>query len=84
MIETKEAIGEPVKVIVSFSPGKIRLHFFEWQSRTYRVESMNLFHIAKDADKHLYHFSVSSDGNSYELVFDPTTLTWQLEEVVSA
>lgn len=82
MEEVKTAIQEPIKVIASFSPHKFKVHFFNWRERTYPVETMNLFHIERDGNKKLYHFAVSSRGNSYELVFNPVTLDWQLAEVV--
>ncbi|QQG50073.1 MAG: hypothetical protein HZB70_00590 [Candidatus Berkelbacteria bacterium] len=82
MEEVKTTLGEPVKVIASFSPHKFKIHFFNWKERTYPVESMNLFHIERDGSKKLYHFAVSSRGNSYELVFDPVTLDWVLADMV--
>lgn len=82
MSEVKREIGERVKVLASFTPKKIRIHFFAWRDRTYKVSSVNLFHIAKDGDRKFYHFAVSAAGNSYLLVFDPVTLEWKLAEVI--
>lgn len=81
--DVKQQIKEPIKVLASFAPQKIQIHFFSWRERTYKVESMNLFHIGKDGDKKLYNFAVSADGNSYQLTFNPVTLEWELEDVVS-
>jgi len=83
MEEVKQEIGESVKVVASFAPQKIAVHFFDWRGRTYKVESTNLFHIARDGEKKLYHLSISAGGNAYELVFDPTTLNWSLESICS-
>lgn len=74
--------GERVRVLASFAPKKIRIHFFSWRERTYKVDSVNLFHIAKDNDRNFYHFAVSAAGNSYLLIFDPVTLEWKLVEVI--
>ncbi len=84
MSEVKTRVGESVKVVASFSPNRFKVHFFNWRDRTYQVQSMNLFHIARDGNKKLYHFAVTAAGNSYELVYNPVTLDWQLEGVVSA
>lgn len=78
----KQEIGERVRVLASFSPGKITVHFFNWRDRTYRVDSMNLFHIERNAGRKIYNFAVSSQGNSYQLAFDPTSLEWELRDVV--
>ncbi len=83
MENAKTAIKEPVRVIASFGPNKFKVHFFNWRDRTYQVQSMNLFHIARDGNKKLYHFAVTAAGNSYELVYNPVTLDWQLSDVVS-
>ncbi len=82
MEETKTQVEEPIKVIASFSPNRFKVHFFNWRERTYRVESMNLFHIERDGEKKMYHFAVTSRGNSYELVYDPVKLDWQLGNIV--
>lgn len=82
-MEIKQSIRESVKVLASFQPKSIRIYFFSWRNRTYKVDSMNMFHISKDADKHFYHFAVSSCDNTYELVFDPSGLSWQLEEITN-
>ena len=73
-----EAINENVRVVASFSMPTIRIHFFNWHDRIYKVESTNLFHIAKDEDTKTYHFSVTAEGNDYELAFNPDTLNWKL------
>jgi hypothetical protein len=91
--ETHQKIGEPVKILASFGINKIQIHFFSWQDRTYKVGSMNLFHIGRDGDQKYYHFAVSAieggDGepsrttdNTYQLSFNPTTLVWQLEDII--
>ena len=80
---TKEEVGERVKVLASFSPAKVIIHFFSWRGRTYKVDSMNLFHVEKDAEKKIYSFAVSAVGNSYQLTFDPVSLDWQLKSVVA-
>ena len=44
---------------------------------------MNLFHIERDGNRRMYHFSVSSHGNSYELIYDPVKLEWKLGDIVA-
>ncbi|MEK7170721.1 MAG: hypothetical protein AAB774_00225 [Patescibacteria group bacterium] len=78
----REEVGERIRVLASFGPAKIVIHFFNWRERTYKVDSMNLFHIEKDAQHQIYNFAVSAVGNTYQLTFDPITLEWQLKDVV--
>jgi hypothetical protein len=80
--EFVQSVNESIRVLASFSENKIKIHYFNWRDRLYKVDSMNLFHIGQDGDKKHYHFAVSASGNSYQIVYDPVTLHWQLEEVV--
>ena len=80
--EPFEKIQEPIRVIASFNGPKVKLHSFEWRNRIYKVDSVNLFHIEKDADRRLYHFNTSSGGNDYDIVFNPANLSWKLQEVI--
>ena len=81
--EAVQEVGERIKVLASFAGPKVRIHFFSWRGRTYKVDSMNLFHIEKDAQRQIYQFAVSAIGNTYQLTFDPITLEWQLRDVVA-
>lgn len=81
--EVQQKIREPIKVLASFAAPMIRIYFFSWRSRTYKVESMNLFHLEKDGNTIRYHFAVSAEGNAYQLAFNPQTLEWQLEDLVA-
>jgi len=83
MADVRQEVGERVKVLASFSATKLVVHFFSWRDRTYKVDSMNLFHIEKDAEKQIYNFAVSSGGNTYQLTFDPISLEWLLKDVVT-
>ncbi len=81
--ETKQKIGETIRVLASFSEQKVRLHFFHWRDRIFKVESVNLFHIEKDGQKKRYHFAVSCEGSDYQIAFDPVTLEWQLVDTIT-
>ncbi len=81
--EVVERVSEPIRVLASFSESAIKIHFFHWRERIYKIERMNLFHIERNGDTKLYRFAVSVKGNSYELSYNPINLEWRLEEVVS-
>lgn len=80
---TATAINEAIYVTVDFSFPVISVLSFTWNKRTYEVESTNMFHIEKDHDRTLYHFAVSCSANCYELVYNPLTLEWRLETLIS-
>jgi len=81
LLET-ETINEPVKVLASFALPNIKIHSFGWNDRIYKVEATTMFHIAHEYNQRIYHFSVLSQGNSYELAFDPSSLSWLLISVI--
>ncbi|HUD20898.1 MAG TPA: hypothetical protein VMQ44_02425 [Candidatus Saccharimonadales bacterium] len=77
-----EKIDEEIRVVASFSAPTIRIHFFYWHNRIYKVKSTNMFHIATDENAKTYHFSVTAEGNDYELSFNPINLHWRLIGVI--
>jgi hypothetical protein len=79
----KQIVGDKIRVLASFAERKIQIHFFHWHDRIYKVETTNLFHIEKDGNAKYYHFAVSSQGNDYQIAFNPVTLEWQLKDVVA-
>lgn len=81
--EVVERVSEPIRVLASFSESAIKIHFFHWRERIYKIEKMSLFHLEKDGDHKIYHFSVYVKGNSYDLTYNPINLEWRLEDVVS-
>jgi hypothetical protein len=81
-MEIKQRTEEAVKVLASFDKANLKIYFFSWRNRTYKVDTINMFHISRDGDKRYYHFAVSSGPNTYELMFDPGRLRWQLTEAV--
>lgn len=84
MSEAKQTIREPIKVLASFDRTKIGIHLFFWNGRAYKVRKINLFHIERDSDLKIYHFAVTdSNGNCYQISFNPTSLKWQLEDVIN-
>ena len=74
-------IQEPTNVWVLFQGSQIRPFYFFWHGRQIKVEKINLVHTSKNGSNTFYHFSVSSGGNFYRLVFDTSTLKWFIEAV---
>lgn len=76
-----EEIGELIEAIVIFKNGKLLPQSFIWKERKYLVEQVNLEHQKKQGTSTLFCYSVSAQGNSYELSFDNVNLIWKLERL---
>ena len=84
-------LNEPIQVLVDFRPseGPERSRraaiprAFIWKNRRYLIQSLNLVHQEKQGEATLYYFSVSTDTNTYKLVFHNLTLEWRLVEIWS-
>ena len=85
-------LNEPIQVLVDFRPAagpeqsrriKAIPRAFIWKNRRYLIQSLNLVHQEKQGDAILYYFSVSTDTNTYKLVFHNLTLEWRLVEIWS-
>ena len=78
-----ETINEPIKVLVSFGPDKMRPLVFSWRGQKYPIDKINLVHWQKVGNDKLYHFSVSDKTNYFKLSFNTKDFNWQLEELYS-
>jgi hypothetical protein len=81
-------INEPIRVLVDFSSSTVKVRplpviprAFLWKNRRYLVRSLNLIHHEKQGDATVYYFSISTDTNTYKLVFNNLTLEWRLVEI---
>lgn len=75
------AINEPVKAIISFTPGQVNPISFVWRHRQIRVESVTFSWQTDEGQARLWHFSVLANKTLYELIFNPSTLGWRLEKL---
>lgn len=84
-------LNEPIQVLVDFRPSirfgshqgpiKVIPRAFVWNNRRYVINSLHLVHKEKQGDATLYYFSVSTDTNTYTLLFNSVTLEWHLVEI---
>lgn len=74
---------KPVDVLTFFQNGKIDPIKFRWNGKVYPVKRIYKEWREKRGSKHLYHFLIQSNGaDSYELRFDSSKFTWQIERIV--
>lgn len=74
-------VNEPIKVLVKFSGNKVVPVVFAWQNRRYKINKVNLIHVARKGANKVYFFSVSDQANYYRLCFDTGDLSWELNEI---
>ncbi|OGE34611.1 hypothetical protein A3C32_02650 [Candidatus Daviesbacteria bacterium RIFCSPHIGHO2_02_FULL_41_14] len=72
---------EPVNVWVLFAKTQPQPFAFIWKNRTIKVTAVNLIHTSREGKSPLYHYSISSGDNFYQLCFDTQNLKWHLEAV---
>ena len=72
---------EPIKVWVLFQTNKVEPFIFFWRDRKITIEQINMVHTSWVDGGTVYHFSVSSGGNYYRLLFNLGKMKWMLEQV---
>jgi len=74
-----EEIFEPIKVLASFSEGKMMPVLFSWRNRKYRISKVTGRWSEYEGEAKRFFFSVITDGvNLYELCFHNRSLAWEL------
>lgn len=76
-----ETIDEPVRVFVDFNGQKVHPVAFVLRGRKYVLEKVNLIAESGLGLTKRYSFSVSDQGNTFTLVYNPFDLTWRLKEL---
>jgi hypothetical protein len=77
-------ILEPINVWVLFRNSKVEPFIFFWRDRKITIEEINMVHTSKPEGILVYHFSVSSGGNYYRLLFNIGKMKWFLEQIEEA
>ncbi len=70
--------GEQIDVLVAFTRPKVMPLSFVWGGHKYRVTAVNMVHSSRIGCAKLYHFSISSDDNYFQLTFDTERNAWFL------
>lgn len=77
-----EQIGEPVRVLASFSGGSAELLKFEWSGRVYPVSAVNGRWVDRAGEGYSLHFSVQVGDETYFLHFSSVQVQWWLDQVI--
>ncbi|HUS92774.1 MAG TPA: hypothetical protein VM695_13030 [Phycisphaerae bacterium] len=76
-----EQIGDPIRVLASFSGGTAEPLRFRWNNRTYRVDRVNARWIDRQCDGYCLHYSVQVGDDTYYLHFVSGEVQWWLDQV---
>jgi hypothetical protein len=76
-----EKIDQPIQVNASFADRKVVPRSFVWGQRRYTVKSVNLVHTEGGGATVRFHFSVSDEANTFNISFNPRSLSWRLVEM---
>lgn len=76
-----EKIDEPIEVLVNFTFGGPIPLYFTWRKREYNIESVNFIHTSNEGNIPLVHFAVSTQTETYKIIFNTKDLTWTLDEI---
>ena len=76
-----QPIEEEIQVAGVYSEGKFIPKKFQWRNRAYSVEEITFSAASRDGEIKLQHFSVSSGGNLYRLIFNRDSQHWKLAEI---
>jgi len=70
--------NEAIDVLVLFARPNVLPLSFDWGGRKYCVDAVNMIHSSRVGRTKLYHFSISSDDNHFQLTFDTERNAWCL------
>ncbi|MBI3956706.1 MAG: hypothetical protein HY340_01825 [Candidatus Kerfeldbacteria bacterium] len=76
-----ERVEEPVRVFVDFDGRRVRPVAFLLRGRKYLLTKLNLVAESGLGPTKRYSFSVSDDGNTFTLVYNPFDLSWILKDL---
>ena len=77
-----EEIGEPIRVLASFSGGGIKPLRFIWSGRTYKISRINGQWIDRGDGGYRLHYSVQAGGQTYYLHFAGSEVQWWLDQTI--
>jgi hypothetical protein len=76
-----EKIDENVEALVFFTMRGMKVHSFQWNNRSYRVERITMAHKVREGSEWLYYYAIFSGASTYRLCFSTRTLRWKLLDV---
>ena len=74
-------IHEQVSVVAVFEKGQIRPILFRWKDKKISIESVSFTWQTMQGKERSLHFTVVATQTLYELVFNISSMIWELEQI---
>ncbi|MBI2309706.1 hypothetical protein HYU89_02300 [Candidatus Collierbacteria bacterium] len=74
-------IHEPVAVVAVFKNGRVKPVVFRWKDKKISIESVSFMWQTTQGKEHFLHFTVIASQTLYELLFNISSMVWNLERV---
>ena len=78
-----EDVDEAVAVGAVFRGSRIIPRWFVWGRTKREIKAVNMVWRGKEGEALLRYFSVSAEGNTYQLRLNQKTMEWRLEKVLA-
>ena len=76
-----ELINDQIEVFVDFSgEGPVPIAF-NWRGHNFQIEVINFVHTSKLGGSKQFHYSVSTQTETYKITLDSESMDWILNEV---
>ena len=78
-----ESLNERIEVLVNFKHARIFPKSFIWHEKEYLIESITYNWQERLGQALINYFSVSCNGQLYQLSFNNFTFHWQIDKVIN-
>lgn len=76
-----QEIGERIKVLAVFKNGTVFPHIFEWNSKKYQIDKVNLSYQEREGSSINYFFAIEAKGLVAKVRYNNVSMIWELLEV---
>ena len=77
-----EELNERIEVLAWFQKGKIHPRLFLWNNKKYRIRNITYSWQERRGRELISLFSVSTGFDLYQISFNNTSYSWQLDKII--
>jgi hypothetical protein len=77
-------IHDPVAVVAVFEKGQVRPALFRWKDKKISIENISFIWQTTQGEERFLHFTVVAGQTLYELMFNISSMTWNLEQTTTS
>ena len=79
---SEDQFPQAIEVLASFGHGKVSPRQFRWNNKTYLVQKVTYTWQERRGQERINNFSVSTGPDLYQISFNTTHCSWQLEKII--